>query len=181
MIWWPTEIPTLQYGLLTLRPLNESDIPSVYEGVQDPLIPQFTTIPAKYTIESAEHFVNVKSPDFFVAKKEIPFAMIYDEVFAGVISLHSIDLPDHCSEIGYWMAKHMRGRGICTNAAKLITEYGFTTMGFRRIEAVVDVTNEASKALLLSAGFSLEGIMRDRVTREDGTQKDMALFSVLAR
>ncbi|MEN9622542.1 MAG: hypothetical protein RLZZ307_274, partial [Actinomycetota bacterium] len=45
MIWWPTEIPTLQYGLVTLRPSEEKDIDSIFNACQDPLIPAFTTVP----------------------------------------------------------------------------------------------------------------------------------------
>ena len=64
-----------------------------------------------------------------------------------------------------------------STAAKVITEYGFQTMGFKRIEALVDIENAASRALLRSAGYELEGIMRQKVTRDTGTQIDMALFS----
>jgi ribosomal-protein-alanine N-acetyltransferase len=61
----------------------------------------------------------------------------------------------------------------------MITEYGFQTMGFRRIEALVDIDNQASQALLRSTGYELEGIMRQKVTRNNGMQIDMALFSIV--
>jgi [ribosomal protein S5]-alanine N-acetyltransferase len=184
MIWWPTEIPTLQYGLITLRPTNETDIPEVYQACQDPLIPKFTTVPADYTMADATFFIRDKGPSHFLEKKELLFAITHghntEAMFCGVISFHSISLANHAAELGYWIAAPARGKGIGTAAAKLITEYGFTTMGFRRIEALVDVENEASKALLASAGYHLEGIMRKKVTRADGSQKDMALFGRVA-
>ncbi len=180
MIWWPTEIPTLQHGLITLRPLHESDIPHIYEALQDPLIPKFTTIPSGYTIAHAEQFVREKAPISFIEKKEITFAITFDDAFAGVTSLHSINLSDHASEVGFWMTSHLRGKGICTTAAKLISEYGFMTMGFQRIEGIVDVENAPSRAVFLSAGYELEGIMRKKVTRNDGRQVDMALYSKIA-
>ena len=49
MIWWPTEVPTLKHGLITLRAPQESDIPAIFEGAQDPLIPIFTRIPSNYS------------------------------------------------------------------------------------------------------------------------------------
>ena len=45
MIWWPSEIPTIQYGRITLRPPTNSDVQAIYEACQDPLIPRFTTVP----------------------------------------------------------------------------------------------------------------------------------------
>ena len=180
MIWWPNEIPTLQYGLVTLRPSAEKDIDSIFSACQDPLIPAFTTVPANYTIDHAIDFVR-SDPFSFSERREIRFVIDYgaghDVKFAGVISLHTINIKNHTAEIGYWMEKSMRGKGIGTTAAKMITDYGFRTLGFRRIDGLADVENTASQKLLTTAGFQKEGILRNKVTRDDGRQIDMALFA----
>lgn len=180
MIWWPTEIPTLQYGLVTLRPSEEKDIDSIFNACQDPLIPAFTTVPAAYTIDHAIDFVR-SDPFSFAERREFRFVVDYgngdDMKFAGVISLHTINIKNHTAEIGYWLEKSMRGKGIGTIAAKMITDYGFKTLGFRRIDGLADVDNMASQKLLTSAGYQKEGILRNKVTRDDGRQIDMALFA----
>jgi RimJ/RimL family protein N-acetyltransferase len=180
MIWWPTEIPTLQYGLVTLRPSAERDIDSIFNACQEPLIPAFTTVPATYTIDHAIDFVR-SDPFSFAERRELRFVIDYgngaDTNFAGVISLHTINIKNHTAEIGYWMDKSLRGKGIGTIAAKMITDYGFRSLGFRRIDGLVDVDNLASQKLLTSAGFQKEGILRNKVSREDGRQIDMALFA----
>ena len=180
MIWWPTEIPTLQYGLVTLRPSEERDIDSIFNACQDPLIPAFTTVPAAYTIDHAIDFVR-SDPFSFAERREFRFVVDYgngdDVKFAGVISLHTINIKNHTAEIGYWLEKSMRGKGIGTIAAKMITDYGFKTLGFRRIDGLADVDNTASQKLLISAGYQKEGILRNKVTRDDGRQIDMALFA----
>ena len=180
MIWWPNEIPTLHYGLITLRPSAERDIDSIFNACQDPLIPAFTTVPANYTIDHAIDFVR-SDPFSFSERRELRFVIDYgngdDLQFAGVISLHTINIKNHTAEIGYWMEKSMRGKGIGTIAAKMITDYGFRSLGFRRIDGLADVENTASQKLLTSAGFQKEGILRNKVTRDDGRQIDMALFA----
>ncbi len=180
MIWWPTEIPTLQYGLVTLRPSKEKDIDSIFNACQDPLIPAFTTVPAAYTIDHAIDFVR-SDPFSFAERREFRFVIDCgngnDVKFAGVISLHTINIKNHTAEIGYWLEKSMRGKGIGTIAAKMITDYGFKTLGFRRIDGLADVDNTASQKLLTSAGYQKEGILRNKVTRDDGRQIDMALFA----
>jgi RimJ/RimL family protein N-acetyltransferase len=180
MIWWPTEIPTLQYGLVTLRPSEEKDIDSIFNACQDPLIPAFTTVPAAYTIDHAIDFVR-SDPFSFAERREFRFVVDYgngdDVKFAGVISLHTINIKNHTAEIGYWLEKSMRGKGIGTIAAKMITDYGLRTLGFRRIDGLADVDNTASQKLLTSAGYQKEGILRNKVTRDDGRQIDMALFA----
>ena len=183
MIWWPTEIPTLQYGRLTLRRAIQDDVQPIFEACQDPLIPRFTTVPSNYTILHAQNFVD-RTQESLELEREIPFVITFDvaegEKFAGVISLHTINTHNHCAEIGYWMHPEMRGQGIATSAAKLITNLGITSIGFRRIEGVVDVENIASQRLLLKAGYEREGVLKKKVTREDGSQLDMAMLAVTA-
>ena len=183
MIWWPSEVPTLSYGLITLRPLAEKDIPDIYNSCQDPVIPKFTRVPFDYTMAHAEFFVREKTPKSLIEKTELAFAIDYgngdDKKFAGVISFHSMDLPDLVAELGYWINADSRGKNIGTTAARMLTNFGFESMGFERIEALVDVENVASKKLLASAGYSLEGVLRRKSRRYDGSQIDMVLYSVI--
>ena len=183
MIWWPTELPTLTHGLITLRAPKESDIPQIFEGVQDPIIPTFTRIPSNYSMANAEFFVRERSPNAFATQTELQLSLEYgngdDAKFSGAFSFHSLDLREHVSEIGYWLTAPMRGKGIGSTATKMLTQYGFESIGFERIEAIVNVENGASRNLLLSSGFTLEGIMRKKSRKEDGTQKDMALYAAI--
>jgi RimJ/RimL family protein N-acetyltransferase len=180
MIWWPSAIPTLHNGLVTLRPSDERDINSIFTACQDPLIPAFTTVPENYTLDHAIDFVR-SDPFSFAERREIRFIIEQgngvDVTFAGVISLHTINIKNHTAEIGYWIEKSMRGKGIGTTAAKVITDYGLRPLGFRRIDGLADIDNSASQKLLTSAGFEKEGILRNKVSREDGRQIDMALFA----
>jgi ribosomal-protein-alanine N-acetyltransferase len=105
MIWWPTEVPTLKHGLITLRAPQESDIPAIFEGAQDPLIPIFTRIPSNYSMANAEFYVRERSPNAFANQTELQLALEYgngnDAKFAGAFSFHSMDLREHVGEIGY--------------------------------------------------------------------------------
>jgi RimJ/RimL family protein N-acetyltransferase len=168
VIWWPSEIPTLQYGRYTLRPPAEKDVVAIFNACQDPLIPRFTTVPANYTMAHALDYVQ-RVPASIELKRELPFVIEFgvgdEKEFAGVISFHTISIENHRAEIGYWIHAPMRGKGISTIAAKMITGYGFETMGLKRIEAAVDLDNHASQKLLLSAGYVLEGVLKQRVPR----------------
>ena len=199
MIWWPEEVPTLASDTITMRPMRPADAEDIYRAVQDPEIPKFTTVPAEYPIDLAIDFATTRAAASFVNKTELVFVIEdsrlrnssesgsgsasgsveypYSNGFAGVMSLHTIDIPNHRAEIGYWLAREARGKGICSKAAEMITDYGFMTIGFKRIDGIVDVRNEPSKAALLKAGYEFEGIMKKYVTRRDGTQLDMALFA----
>ena len=176
-------------GHFTLRPLSEADIDAVYQSCQDPLIPKFTTVPANYTIDLAQGFVREKTPQLFEEHKAIHWVLtvkkvvspnaivVNDETFIGPFSIHAIEEHNHIGEIGYWLNKDVRGHGYGAIGCQMVTKYAFETIGFRRLAGIVDNDNQASKKVLLSAGYAHEGLMKSRVTRADGGQIDMDLFA----
>jgi RimJ/RimL family protein N-acetyltransferase len=178
-MWWPTEVPTLQYGLITLRKPEERDILPLFEGVQDPLIPKFTRIPANYQMANAEHYVRERCPNGFTMQTEIQLVLEYDGNFAGALSFHTLVLDEAKAEIGYWLTADARGKGIATAAIKLLTGYGFETIGFHRIEALVVESNTPSLRVLSNAGYLQEGVLRDKSCCGDGTRENMVLFAAL--
>ena len=185
MIWWPSEVPTLTYGYITLRPSRESDIESIFQACQDPLISHFTTVPPHYTIEHAQSFVREMDPEGLRNKREIRFIIESNHgassAFAGVISFHSPNFHNKVTEIGYWIAKEHRAKSVATNAVKLLTNFGFETMGWNRIEAMIDHDNEASKKVITRVGYEHEGLLRERVLRADGTLIDMDAYALLQK
>lgn len=182
MIWWPTEIPTLTRGLINLRKPELKDTQAVYDGCQDPLIPRFTAISANYSMAHALDYVQ-RVDASLRTQRELPLVIEYgngdDRKFAGTISFHSISVKNSVGEIGYWMRESMRGKSIATTAVRMLTDYGFATIGFKRVEAMVDVENIASTKLLTSAGYQREGLLRKKISRDDGRQVDMYLFATI--
>ena len=182
MIWWPTEVPTLTRGLITLRKPELKDTQAVFDGCQDPLIPRFTAISANYSMAHALDYVQ-RVDASLRTQRELPLVIEYgngdDRKFAGTISFHSISVKNSVGEIGYWMSESMRGKSIATTAVRMLTDYGFATIGFKRIEAMVDIENIASTKLLASAGYQREGLLRKKISRDDGRQVDMYLFAAI--
>jgi RimJ/RimL family protein N-acetyltransferase len=182
MIWWPTEVPTLTRGLITLRKPELKDTQAVFDGCQDPLIPRFTAISANYSMAHALDYVQ-RVDASLRTQRELPLVIEYgngdDRKFAGTISFHSISVKNSVGEIGYWMSESMRGKSIATTAVRMLTDYGFATIGFKRVEAMVDIENVASTKLLASAGYQREGLLRKKISRDDGRQVDMYLFAAI--
>lgn len=182
MIWWPTEVPTLTRGLINLRKPELKDTQAVFDGCQDPLIPRFTAISADYSMAHALDYVQ-RVDASLRTQRELPLIIEYgngdDRKFAGTISFHSISVKNSVGEIGYWMCESMRGKSIATTAVRMLTNYGFATIGFKRVEAMVDIKNIASTKLLASAGYQREGLLRKKISRDDGRQVDMYLFAAI--
>lgn len=91
-----------------------------------------------------------------------------------------VDLPRGRASIGYWLARRHRGRGIARQALGMISTWGSSLPGVRRLELSIDPGNEASWRTAESAGYQREGFLRSW-QQPDGTHLDMYLYTLLAR
>ena len=175
MISWPTSEPVLVDKALMLRPWHLDDVSALHEICQDPAIQEFTTVPVPYTRDIAEHWIR-SSPQKYLEREKISLAGVRNGEIALSVSLHSIHEFDHVGEIGYWVSPSARGEGLASLAVRMLTEFAFN-IGFRRITAITLPENAASQKTLLNAGFELETVLRDGMTRRDGTQTNSVLFA----
>ena len=175
MISWPINEPVLVDKALMLRPWHLDDVPEVFKICQDPAIQEFTTIPVPYTREIAELWIRT-SPQKYAEREKISLAGVRNGEVVLSISLHSIHEFDHVGEIGYWVSSSARGEGLASHAVEMLTDFAFA-IGFRRITAITLPENMASQKTLLKAGFELETVLRDGMTRRDGTQTNSVLFA----
>lgn len=184
MINWPVNQPTLEINAssseekIILRPLREDDINAIYRACQDSTISAFTRVPYPYDKEMAEEFV--RGSDLSYRNHQgIVFAIEKNGNFAGTIGLHGIQLSDHCAEVGYWIEKSQRGSGLCTAALKAVLAFSLDVLAFRRIEGMADFNNIASQRVMERAGMVRDALLRNRVTKPNGDQIDMVLFSIV--
>lgn len=119
-------------------------------------------IPSPYTREDAAAFIGQCLNEEPVKT----FAILYGRQLAGTVGL--VPQPDVyriSAELGYWIGEPYWGKGIATEAVKLITRYGFTRLGLKRIYAGVFDFNKASCRVLEKAGFTLESVRKQAAVK----------------
>lgn len=95
----------------------------------------------------------------------------------GGITLSNIRYGASCSGmLGYWIGVDYLRRGYARAAVLALLDYAFGRLGLHRVEAACQPTNEASRRLLLSAGFHEEGFAR-RYLKINGVWRDHLLFA----
>ncbi len=90
------------------------------------------------------------------------------------------DVHRFTAEIGYWLVEPFWGKGIMTQAIKVLTAYGIHDFGLHRIFAEPYVANSASARVLEKSGFTCEGILRSNVFK-DGKVLDQFLYSYVSK
>lgn len=84
------------------------------------------------------------------------------------------------SELGYLLAREHWGQGIAREAVACVIDQLFGVEGVRRVYGDVDPDNHASRRLLESLGFTLEGVLREEWETHIGV-RDTVLYGLLRR
>ena len=99
----------------------------------------------------------------------------------AVIEQHSQNVIGYCGlfffpdidgqpevEIGYRLARSTWGQGYATEAAKAVRDYAFTTLGIKRLIAMIDPSNLASVRVAEKIGMHYEkDVMLEGYTHPD--------------
>jgi RimJ/RimL family protein N-acetyltransferase len=88
------------------------------------------------------------------------------------------DVSAHIATIGYWLGKEFWGRGIATEAVRLLTDHAFKEGGVTRCQANVFGWNPASGRVLEKAGYTCEGVLRKGILK-DRRYTDLLMYGCL--
>jgi len=173
-------MPVLRTERISIEPFRRGDEDALLAGAADPLVAQFaglgwdgvTRDELTRRIEEAWPALRDEGRGAVSAIRDSATGAVL-----GFVLLFDVNRVDRRGEIGYWLLPEGRGRGVATEAVRLVVEWAFTELGLVRVQGVVDVANGASQRVLERAGFEREGIMRSFKLRGDGTRADNVLFS----
>lgn len=153
------------------RPV-EVDVDAIFAACQDPDIQRYTTIPSPYERRHAEEFVEKAAADW-TAGAHVTWAIRLGDELVGMIGLYRLDGRGG-GELGYWVSRSARGRGIVTEASVAVVDWGFAQEGLDlvRIEWHAVVGNVGSARAARTLGFRYEGLRRQALVsphgRDDG-------------
>jgi len=96
----------------------------------------------------------------------------------GTIGVHRIDWLNRRVEIGYWLGREYEGRGIMTDASRVVVTHLFRELELHRVEIRCAVENAKSAAIAKRLGFTLEGTLRE-AQLAGGRYRDLLVFGML--
>ncbi|GIG57212.1 hypothetical protein Lfu02_15840 [Longispora fulva] len=155
-----------------LRAWRGSDAPQVYAACQDQAIQRWTRVPVPYLMEHAVGFVTGAS--------EGQFGIFdHDGELLGSIGVVDHDADARVAEIGYWVAPGGRGRGVTTEALKLVCRWVFDTLRVQRLLWRAKAGNLPSRLVAERAGFVMEGLQREALIDRAGEPVDGMIGALL--
>jgi RimJ/RimL family protein N-acetyltransferase len=170
----PQPVP-IALGDLVLRAPVESDAPAIAAAFADPPLRLWSPPPA-----GADTLAWIADRADWTSGTRVGW-VVADAAGGPVLGSVSVRVDavlDH-GMIGYWTVPSARGRGIATRSVRAAARFAFEVVGLHRIELAHAVENPASCRVAQSAGFPLEGTLRESYPYGDDIRRDEHLHAKL--
>lgn len=175
--------PPLSDGVVALRSWRAEDIPALVACLDgdEEITRWLELIPQPYNVAEARIWTE-QAASYWREGTAAPFALVgadTGEVIGGV-GFRWVDLPHAVGEVGYWLRREARGRGLTTRAVRLISDWALETLGCERLQLRADELNLASQRVAEKAGFQREGVLRSsQLSVRHGRRIDFVMYSRL--
>lgn len=173
------EAPVIEGDGVRLRPLAETDVPRIVEGIGDAATQHWLSfMPRDPGLPEGRAYLET-SAERLATNHTITwgFASTGDDLLLGAVGLYRLDGDP---EIGYWTHPDARGRGLTTRAAALAVDHAFGTLGLERLAAYAAAGNVASLRVLEALGMRRGSLLRRAATTGAGEKVDLVGYDLLA-
>ncbi len=169
--------PILRGERVLLRPLGPRDADGLWADVQDPETRRLTGTHRTFTYEEIAAYCAscVAQADRITLAITDP----RDGVYRGEVVLNDYDEPNRSVNLRILLSASARGRGLGTEALRLVLAHAFGPLGLYRVSLEVFAFNARAIHIYEKVRLRHEGRMRDALWWE-GTPHDTLLMAALA-
>jgi len=164
-------------GVITLRPPGPGDEDAIYAACQDPEIQRWTGVPSPYLREHSSGYLERVAAEREAGTSLAFLAVDEEGALLGNFSVMELDRRPGYGEIGYWVAKDARGKGVATRAVVLLRDYAASELGLELIELIIHEGNTLSKRVAERTGFLDIGEKRIAPRQEGATERDHMVYA----
>ncbi|MEU9220889.1 GNAT family protein [Streptomyces sp. NPDC048376] len=169
--------PVLTGDKTVLRPFTPEDADTMWEIVNDPEVVRFTFEPAtELTLDTLRSWYGVRTaaPD----RLDLAITDRATGELVGEVVLYEWDPSARSCTFRTLVGPRGRGRGLGSEATRLIVGHAFEQVGLHRVQLEVYADNPRARRVYEKAGFVVEGVRREAALR-DGVWVDDVLMAVL--
>lgn len=163
--------------LIRLRPLTLGDLDAIMAWINDPdVVRNFARLSGPITREEEERFLTAT----LGSETDRLWAIERDDgKYLGNAGIHKIWWPSKNGRLGLVVGdKSAHGRGVGTEAMRLLCEKGFEELGLHKLWLMRFADNHRMGRIAEKLGFVAEGVLRDEYFHA-GVYHDMVRYSLL--
>ena len=159
---------------MEIRKLSEDDLEMRVTLLNDPRVTEFIHLNGHIDIEGTRKWYKIIKSN----NKRVDFSFIHEDKIIGMGGLSDISNIDEHASLYIYISPEYHGKGLGTQALKLLCSYGFNYLNLRRINLYTFVTNEVANHIYEKVGFVREGVLRKH-TKKNGELVDRYFWGLL--
>lgn len=168
-------VPGSRPDRIVLRPFALSDAEALVQASLDPDVAALPG-PSLATVDEARAWIERAERD---RQGEGPWRFAVADAEGGeLLGYTGVRLVDGNGQIGYWVRREARGRGVATEALRLLVRWAFEERSFGRLQLLTEPDNRASQRVAEKCGFRREGLLRSYVVTGEH-RVDGVMFGLL--
>lgn len=164
---------------LSLVPFSSAHLAAIEPALRDPDTLRGTRIPEPTPPGFAARWLAGYDDGRRNGTREAFAIEASDGAFLGLAMAPRIEADAQTAELGYIVMPEARGRGVATQALRMLTDWAFAERGLVRLELLIATTNAPSSKVAARCGYTLEGVLRSLYFKQ-GRRQDTELWSRLA-
>jgi ribosomal-protein-alanine N-acetyltransferase len=177
---WKQALPILRGEIVTLREPRLSDAAALLSMVSSEEVSRFMSTPPT-SVDAFERFIawthRERAAGNFVCFAVVPNGM---DQPVGIFQIHRLDSNFETAEWGFAIGESFWHSGVYGDAAALVLEFAFNTVGARRLEARAAVANGRGNGALRKVGATRESVLLASLEK-NGEYFDQGLWTILDR
>jgi RimJ/RimL family protein N-acetyltransferase len=152
-------LPVVPAWPYELRLWTGADLAWLLDAAQEPDIARWTNIPRPFGATEALAFLR-RGADGWATGTYLQLAITLADtgLLLGNAVVKDIEWAAGEGEVGYWLARDARGRGVATTAVDGLVGWCFDQLGYRRVLLRATAHNAPSRAVAERCGFRLVAI-----------------------
>ncbi|MFD1737593.1 GNAT family N-acetyltransferase [Bacillus salitolerans] len=173
------KLKVLETKRLRLRRITSDDLNDMFEYGSNEDVSEFVSWNTHQSISDTKNFLDFVLKQY-EEEKNLFWGIEYknEKKLIGTIDFVSLSTKHKIGEIGYVLSKEYWGKGIMTEAAGEVINYGFNELELVRIQARCFTENIGSEKVMIKTGMTYEGTIRKGMYIK-GRHQDLKMYSIL--
>ncbi len=166
------EYQTIQIGDgFHLASIRASDKPAYLQHFADPEIGRtMLALPFPYSEADADWWIAHRLSNARERETQFGIRIADGSLIGGIGFVDELIAGAYRGEIGYWLARAYRGRGLMPRVIQAFASYAARDLKLHKLTATTYPFNPASSRALEKAGFTLEGRLREHIRSRSGVE-----------
>ena len=169
----------LSNGTIAMRALEPTDLETLYRWENDTTLWAVSDTIAPYSREALWHYLENYTGDLYAQRQlRLMITLAEDGTPVGTIDFLNFDPLNNRSELGLFITREHRGKGLGRQVLELLTSYACKHIGLRQLYVYIALDNEVCLKLFESYGYRRVGILQSWVKRGN-EYRDVALLQMV--